>query len=85
MVAFPERSEQVRICVDLTKLSNAVLHEIHILPSVDHVLRQMAGLKYSLKSMPIVVFPKYHSQSSSFRMVDFPTNAYLLVSVQDLN
>ncbi|KAK6184246.1 hypothetical protein SNE40_006752 [Patella caerulea] len=38
-----DEKQSVRICVDLTKLNKAVRRERHILPSVDHVLGQMAG------------------------------------------
>lgn len=43
IVVVPKSSGDVRICVDLTKLNAAVRRERHILPSVDHILGQMAG------------------------------------------
>ena len=43
MVVVPKTNGAVRICVDLTKLNTAVCRERHILPSVDHILGQMAG------------------------------------------
>ena len=43
MVVVPKANGAVRICVDLTKLNTAVCRECHILPSVDHILGQMAG------------------------------------------
>ena len=43
IVVVPKANQdQVRICVDLTKLNNAVKRERHMLPSVDHTLGQMA-------------------------------------------
>ena len=38
IVVVPKSSEDVRICVDLTKLN-----ERHILPSVEHLIGQMVG------------------------------------------
>ena len=43
IVVVPKSSGDVRICVDLTKLNAAVCRERHILPSVEHLLGQMAG------------------------------------------
>ena len=43
MVVIPKPNDQVRICVDFTRLNMAVKRERHILPTVDHVLAQMAG------------------------------------------
>ena len=46
IVVVPKaNSEKVRICVDFTKLNLAVKHERHLLPSVDHIIGQMAGAK----------------------------------------
>ena len=45
MVVVPKSNGKVRICVDLTKLNNSILRELHPLPGVDHVLAQMAGAK----------------------------------------
>ena len=45
MVVVPKPNGKVRICVDLTKLNNSILREIHPLPGVDHVFAQMAGAK----------------------------------------
>ncbi len=49
VVVVPKKNDQVRICVDLTKLNEAVLRERHMLPSVDHSLGQIAGAKYFSK------------------------------------
>jgi hypothetical protein len=43
IVVVPKSSEQVRICVDLSKLNMAVKRERLMLPSVDHTLGQLAG------------------------------------------
>ncbi|RXN18924.1 Transposon Ty3-G Gag-Pol poly [Labeo rohita] len=45
MVVVPKPSGTVRICVDLTKLNNAVNRERYILPSVEHSLGQPKGAK----------------------------------------
>ena len=45
MVVVPKPNNQVRICVDLTKLNRYVKRERHILPSVDHVLAQIGDAK----------------------------------------
>ncbi len=49
MVVVPKPSGTVRICVDLTKLNNAVNRERYILPSVEHSLGQLKGAKVFLK------------------------------------
>ena len=43
MVVVPKSNDQVKICVDFTRLNQAVKRERHILPTVDHVLAQMSG------------------------------------------
>ena len=43
MVVVPKPSGDVRICVDLTKLNENILRELHPLPSVDHTLAQLIG------------------------------------------
>ena len=43
MVVVPKSNGQVRICVDLTKLSQNVCRERHILPSVEQTLAQLQG------------------------------------------
>ena len=49
MVFVPKPNNQVRICVDLTKLIHYVKRERHILPSVDHVLAQIGDAKFFSK------------------------------------
>ena len=49
MVVVPKPNNQVRICVDLTKLNRYVKRERHILPSVDHVLAQIGDAKFFSK------------------------------------
>ena len=70
MVVVPKSSGQVRICVDLTKLNNAVLRERHLLPSVDHILGQMAGAK---------VFSKIDA-NSGFHQIPLSTCSQLLTT-----
>ena len=43
MIVVPKANGKVRICMDLTKLSESILREYHPLPSVDHILAQLAG------------------------------------------
>lgn len=46
IVPVPKQNgEEVRICVDLTKLNNSVKREHHMLPSVEHSLGQLEGAK----------------------------------------
>ncbi len=49
MVVVLKPSGAVRICVDLTKLNNAVNRERYILPSVEHSLGQLQRAKVFLK------------------------------------
>ena len=49
MVVVPKSDGKVRICVDLTKLNESVRRERHILPSVDHSLAQLGGVKVFTK------------------------------------
>ena len=43
IVVIPKPNDQVRICVEFTRLNMAVKRERHILPTVDHVPAKMAG------------------------------------------
>lgn len=43
MVVVPKKSGAVRICVDFTKMNEAVCREKYILPSVEHTLGMLAG------------------------------------------
>ena len=45
MVVVPKHNEQIRICVDLTKLNSAVKRERLIMPSVQHTLSKLSGAK----------------------------------------
>ena len=50
IVVVPKANrEEVRLCVDLTRLNKAVLRPRHILPSVDYVLGQIGKAKYFSK------------------------------------
>ena len=46
MVVVLKLNNQVRICVDLTKLNCYIKRERHILPSVDHILAQIGDAKF---------------------------------------
>ncbi len=41
----PKKSGDIRICVDLQPLNENVVREIHLIPSVDEILAQLAGAK----------------------------------------
>uniref|UniRef100_A0A8C6M7K5 Gypsy retrotransposon integrase-like protein 1 n=1 Tax=Nothobranchius furzeri TaxID=105023 RepID=A0A8C6M7K5_NOTFU len=46
MVPVPKPNrDEVRVCVDLTKLNKSVKRERHMVPSVEHTLGQLAGAK----------------------------------------
>ena len=49
MVVVPKPDGRVRICVDLTKLNEAVKRENYQMPSVDETLAKMAGAKLFTK------------------------------------
>ena len=49
MVVVPKPNGNVRICVDLTKLSENVCRKRHILPSVEQTLAQVSGAKVFTK------------------------------------
>ena len=50
MVAVPKaNSDQIRICVDLTKLNESVMREKHPLPTVEESLSKLAGGRYFSK------------------------------------
>ena len=43
MVVVPKKSGAIRICVDLKKLNEGVLREVHPMPKVDETLALLAG------------------------------------------
>lgn len=45
MVVMPKMSGEIRVCVDLKRLNESVLREVHPLPRVDDILAQLAGAK----------------------------------------
>ena len=45
IVVVPKRNNEVRICVDLTRLNQSVKRERHQLPAVDQTLAQLAGAR----------------------------------------
>ena len=45
MVVVPKSQDDVRICIDLTKLNESVRRERYEMPSVDYTLGQLAGAK----------------------------------------
>ena len=42
----PKKSTGIRLCVDRTRLNDAVLRKQFMLPASDHMLARMAGTKY---------------------------------------
>ena len=49
IVVVPKPNGKVRICVDLTKLNKSVQRELHMLPTVDHLLAQLGETKVMSK------------------------------------
>ena len=49
LVVVPKSGDQVRICVDMTKLNENVRRERHILPSVEQTLGLLGGAQYFSK------------------------------------
>ena len=45
IVVIPKKTSGIRLCVDLTQLSNAVLREQYTLPAIDQMLARIAGAK----------------------------------------
>ena len=45
MVAIPKKSGAIRICVDLKRLNQSVMREVHPLPKVDNTLTKLSGAK----------------------------------------
>lgn len=45
MVIAPKPNNNIRICVDLTRLNESVERELHPMPVAEHVLAQLAGAK----------------------------------------
>lgn len=45
MVVGPKKDNKVRICVDLKKLNENVMREVHPLPKVDETLAQLSGAR----------------------------------------
>ena len=70
MVVTPKASEEVRICVDLTKLNQSILREAHPLPSVDFTLGKLGGSK---------VFSKIDA-NSAFWQRKLPDDSRLLTA-----
>ena len=68
MVVVPKANGKVRICVDLTNLSESILREFHPLPSVDHTLAQLSGA---------TVFSKLDANSGFWQIGPSPESAKL--------
>ena len=49
MVAVPKKSGAIRICVDLKRLNQCVMREVHPLPKVDNTLAKLSGAKFFSK------------------------------------
>ena len=70
MVVVPKANGKVRICVDLTRLNRSVQCESHILPTVEHTLTQIGGVK---------IFTKLDA-NSGFWQVELSPESSLLTS-----
>ena len=62
------RPETVRICIDLTKLNEAVQRELYVMPSVDESLAKLAGAK---------IFTKLDANNSFWQITLSPDSAKL--------
>ena len=49
MVAVPKKSGAIRICVDLKRLNQCVMREVHPLPKVDNTLAKLSGARFFSK------------------------------------
>ena len=49
IVVVQKSRDQVRICVDLTRLNESVYRERHLLPTVEQVLVQISGARFFSK------------------------------------
>ena len=45
MVVVPKKEGAIRICVDMKKLNESILREVHPLPDVNETLAQLSGAK----------------------------------------
>ena len=70
IVVVPKSGGKVCLCVDLTRLNQAVCRERHMLPSVDHTLGQMSGAR---------VFSKLDA-NSGFHQVPLSPQSQLLTT-----
>ena len=68
MVVVPKKNDQVRICVDLTRLNKCVKRERHILPSVEQSLAQLGGA---------TIFSKLDANSGFWQVKLDPVSALL--------
>ncbi len=90
MVPVVKPNGKIRICVDLTKLNEAVCRERHILPSVEQSLAQLNGATIFTKLD--AQSGRYHwhksaenSQHSSHHLVDSALMSYLSASTRVQN
>ena len=67
------QSDQVRICVDLTKLNDAVQRELYVMPSVEESLAKLAGAKFFTKLDANNGFWQVRLSESSAKMTTFIT------------
>ena len=49
MVVVPKKSGAIRICVDLKRLNQSVMREVHPLPKVDNTLAKLSRAKFFSK------------------------------------
>ena len=74
MVVVPKANgEDVRICVDLTKLNESFLRELHPLPSVDHTLDRLSEAKFFSKLDANSGFWQIGLSAESARLTTFIT------------
>ena len=88
MVVVPKKDGSVRICVDLTKLNQAICRERHLLPSIEQALALLENAKVFSKINANSGFWQNELQSlplSSRHMVDSILIAYHLASILHQN
>ena len=71
MVVVPKPNNQVRICVDLTRLNENVQRERHPLLVVDQMLAQLAGAQ---------IFTKLDANSGFWQILLSPAKSALLTT-----
>ena len=73
IVVVPKKSTGIRLCVDLTRLNDAVLREQYMLPAIDQMLARIAGAKVFSKLDCNSGFYQIQLSSQSMLLTTFTT------------